>query len=130
MYDLCPYLALRPKFFENLIHLLLLPLLAPGPCNIYNPFVVPDLSLPVLHFFHQLLSPPLLHFLLLLCLMSHSKHMIYLSPLQLFLSLQEHFLVPQPSDSVLKHLQLVLCLLLLPEGIQHHYTFLGELSGH
>jgi hypothetical protein len=125
MYYMCPYLALRPKFLYNLEYLPVLPPLTPDPADINDPLVLPDLSLPLLHLFHQLLPPPLLYLPLLLRLLPDPQHVVYLPPLQLLLSIQEHLLVPQSPYSVLKHLQLVLGLLLLPERIQHHYTFLG-----
>lgn len=77
-------------------------------------------------FSEQLFSPPPLCFFFLLSLYSNPDYIFNLSLLHLLFNLRLIFFISQSPDSVLKHLQLYLCLLLLPKRLKHDSSFINH----
>lgn len=74
----------------------------------------------------KLFPPPPLSFFFLLGLYSNSYYIFNLSLLHLLFNLRLVFLIFQSPDSILKHFQLYLCLLLLPKRFQHDSSFIDH----
>jgi hypothetical protein len=98
---LAPNLALIAKFLPQLLNLFL-SAHASHLADINEPsLVLPYLCLAFFHLLHDLFATSLLCLSFLSRLLSNSQHMLNLSSLMLFLSLQEYLLIFEATDSVL-----------------------------
>jgi hypothetical protein len=89
-----------------------------------NHLLVPlDLGLSLLHLTLGIFLAFLLGLFFLLSLHPYSDNLFYLPLLQLLLDLCLLLLILQPSNAILKHLQLDFSLSLLPEAFKHDGSF-------